>query len=230
MRARALPFLVLAFLGVPAHAADTPRARVLVTGDSMMQPLDEMLEPRVEREAGRLISDPRPGTGVASRSPLDWVGHAKRQMRRHRPRATVMLIGPNDSGALRTSDGREVRCCRRAWIDAYAQRVAKLMRIFQRDGRAYVYWLTLPTPVEPHRDRFIAINIAIEQAAAEVAGQARVVDTVPVLSPGNEFRRRIRYRGRTVVVRDRDGVHLTNAGSRIAARLVQRAMRADGLL
>jgi hypothetical protein len=57
-----------------------------------------------------------------------------------------------------------------------------------------------------------------------------MVDTVPTLSPGNRFRRKLRYRGRTVVARDGDGVHLTTAGSRIARDLVVRAMRADGLL
>lgn len=231
MRARAaVSLLVVATIVGAAPAAESGRLRVLVTGDSMMQPLDEILEPRVEREDGRLISDPRPGTGIASRTPLDWVRYAKRQMRRHRPRATVMLIGPNDSGPLRTPDGREVRCCRRAWIDAYAERVGKVMRTYRRDGRAYVYWLTLPTPVEPHKARFTAINFAIKQAGADARSGVRVVDTVPVLSPRNEFRRRMRYKGRTVVIRDRDGVHLTNAGSRIAADLVKSAMRADGLL
>jgi hypothetical protein len=56
------------------------------------------------------------------------------------------------------------------------------------------------------------------------------VDTIPALSPGNRYRRRVRYRGKTVVVRGRDGVHLTTAGARIARDLVVRAMRADGVL
>ena len=55
-----------------------------------------------------------------------------------------------------------------------------------------------------------------------------MVDTVPVLSPNNRFRRKLRYRGRSVVVRDGDGVHLTTAGARMARDLVVRAMRADG--
>jgi hypothetical protein len=220
---------VLAVLALPARAADPP-LRVLVTGDSMMQPLDEILRKPVKRAGGRVVSDPRPGTGLSNRIAFDWQRHAKRQMRRHRPRATVMLIGPNDSYAMRGADGREVSCCRRAWIDAYAERAARMMRTYRRRGRAFVYWLTLPTPVEPHRQRFAAINIAIEQAAGEAGSRVRVVDLVPVLSPGNRFRRKLRYRGRRVVVRDRDGVHLTNAGSRIASDAVRRAMRRDGLL
>jgi len=40
----------------------------------------------------------------------------------------------------------------------------------------------------------------------------------------------MRYRGRRVVVRDPDGVHLTAAGSRIVRDIVVRAMRRDGVL
>ena len=57
-----------------------------------------------------------------------------------------------------------------------------------------------------------------------------MVDTVPVLSPNSEFHRKVRYRGRSVVVRDSDGLHLTTAGARVARDLVVRAMRRDGVL
>lgn len=228
---KALACLLLApALGAPASAAEAPPLRVLVTGDSLMQPLDRLLKPSVKRAGGRLFSDPRPGTGITNPITLDWLRHARRQARRRRPRATVMFIGANDSYELRAEDGRTVACCRRAWIDAYARRVGRMMRSYRRGSRAYVYWLTLPTPQEPHRRRFAAINFAIGQAAAAVGPGVSVVDTVPALSPGNRYRRRLRYRGRMVVVRDRDGVHLTTAGSRIAADLVRRAMRLDGLL
>jgi hypothetical protein len=224
--------LVLAVLLVaPASAADAAPWRTLVTGDSMVQPLDELLGPPVRRAGGRMAKDPRPGTGLTRPLVLDWEKHARRQVRKHRPRATVMFIGAGDTEKLRSADGPRVTCCRRAWIDAYADRVARMMRTYIRSGRAYVYWLTLPTPREQDdQRRFLAINYAIGQAAKMVGGNARVVDTVPAISPGNRFRRKLRYRGKTVVVRDGDGVHLTTAGSRIARDLVVRAMRADELL
>lgn len=225
----AIAVLLLGLLAVPAASADA-KPRVLVTGDSMMQPLDRLLEPPVEEAGGRVFSDPRPGTGLLSPSIFDWQEHAHRQMKRRRPHLTVMFIGPNDSNRVRTDGGREVACCRRAWIDEYAERVARMMRTYRRRSRAWVYWLTLPTPVEPHAARFAAINYAIAQAAEDVGSHARAVDTVPVISPGNKFRRKIRYRGRMVRVRDRDGVHLTTAGSRIVMRLIRGTMRADGLL
>jgi hypothetical protein len=107
-----------------------------------------------------------------------------------------------------------------------------MMRHYARDGAGFVYWLTLPTPrPETQARRMAGVNLALEQAAAAANRErVRLVDTIPALSPGNEYRRKVRYRGRTVVVRGRDGVHLTTAGARIARDLVVRAMRADGVL
>ena len=94
-----------------------------------------------------------------------------------------------------------------------------------------MYWLTLPMPrQESRRQQFLAINYAIAQAARKAGSKAHVVDTVPMLSPGNRFHRKLRYRGESVVVRDGDGVHLTTAGARMARDLVVRAMRSDGVL
>jgi hypothetical protein len=222
--------LLLALVAAPLSSAQAA-PRTLVTGDSLVQPLDELLVKPVKRAGGRVIKDPRPGTGLTRPLVLDWRKHARRQVRRHRPRVTVMFIGAGDSEKLRSADGPMVACCRRAWIDAYTERVASMMRSYTRRRRSHVYWLTLPTPRQTEdQPRFLAINYAIAQAAAELGGRTHVVDTVPAISPGNRFRRKLRYRGDRVVVRDGDGVHLTTAGSRIVRDLVVRAMRADGLL
>ena len=229
----ALVLLLAAVLALPAlaPAAEAAPLRVLATGDSLVQPLDEQLKPRIKKRGGRVFRDPRPGTGLTKPLILNWLKHARRQAKKRRPRATVMFIGANDSEKLRAADGPNVECCRRSWIDAYAERVATMMRSYMRGSRGYVYWLTLPTPRdEGLQRRYAAINFAIAQAAAAVGWKARVVDTIPAISPGNRFRRKLRYRGKRVTVRDRDGVHLTSAGSKIVRDLVLRAMRGDGLL
>lgn len=219
-------------LAVPAAGgAGGVQLRLLATGDSLIQPLDGLLGPRVEREGGKPVRDPRPGTGLTKRLVLDWVRHARKQAEKYRPTATVVFIGANDSERLKSRDGPEVACCRRAWIDAYADRVAKMISAYQRGTRGHVYWLTLPTPRDQgRRAQFQAINLAIEQAVTTFAERAHMVDTIPAISPGNEFRRKARYRGETVVIRHRDGIHLTGPGAKIVRDLVLRAMRADGLV
>jgi hypothetical protein len=223
--------VLLALLSVPAAPAEAAPVRVLVTGDSLVQPLDELMVRPVERRGGRVVKDARPGTGITRPLVLDWVKHARRQVRKRRPQATVVFIGAGDTEPLTSANGPRVACCRRAWIDAYADRVERMMRTYMRRKRRDVYWLTLPVPRQrDRRPQFLAINYAIEQAARKAGEEAHVVDTVPVLSPNNEFHHKLRYRGRSVVVRDGDGVHLTTAGARMVRDLVVRAMRRTGVI
>jgi hypothetical protein len=224
-------FLVAVLVLGPTAAAEAAPVRVLVTGDSLVQPLDDLMVRPVERRGGRVFKDPRPASGLTRPFVLDWPKHARRQVRKRRPDATVMFIGAGDTEPLTSRSGRRVLCCQRDWIDAYADLVERMMRTYMRRKRHDVYWLTLPLPRQKdRRPQFLAINYAIAQAARKAGAKAHVVDTVPVLSPSNEFHRRVRYHGRSVVVRDRDGVHLTRAGARIARDLVLRAMRRDGVL
>ena len=51
-----------------------------------------------------------------------------------------------------------------------------------------------------------------------------------VFTPGGRFRQTIRRDGRTVSVRQADGVHLSPAGDEIAVSLILAALRRDGLL
>jgi hemolysin type calcium-binding protein len=226
---RAFLVAVLLLLGFAAAAEAAPR--VVVTGDSLVQPLDELMVRPISRAGGRVIKDPRPGTSLTRPLIFDWLKHARRQVRKHRPHATVMFIGAGDTGSMTTAGGRSVPCCQRAWIDAYADLVERMMRTYMRRKRHDVYWLTLPMPrQDDRRQQFLAINYAIAQAARKAGSKAHVVDTVPVLTPGSRFHRKLRYRGESVVVRDGDGVHLTKNGARIVRDLVLRAMRSDGAL
>ena len=164
-------------LAAPAAAAPRP---VLVTGDSLVRPLDHLMVRPVERTGGRVVKDPRPGTGLTRPIILDWERHARRQTRRHRQRATVVFIGAGDTEPMTSATGPRVACCRRAWIDAYADRVEQMMRTYMRDKRRHVYWLTLPAPRQrDRRQQFLAINYAIGQAALKAGAKAHVVDTVP---------------------------------------------------
>lgn len=224
--------LLISLVTLLAAAATAPAAgardvRVLATGDSMIEPLDELLAKRVA--PARTGREARGGTGVSKIYPLDWVRHARKQVRSYSPRATVMWIGANDGAPLETDDGRSVKCCRAAWIEAYAERARKMMRTYTGDGR-HVYWLTLPAPRSDARARiFAAVNAAIARAAEGVE-RARVLDMVAVLSPGFRYRRTAQVDGKRAVIRQRDGVHVSRAGAKLALRPLLRAMRADGVV
>ena len=194
---------------------------LLATGDSMIQIVDSHLKRRL---AGRMRvrSDARISTGISKLAALDWVALARRQALARRPTVTVMFIGANDGFAI-----GGVQCCGRDWIERYAARVRRMMASYRRRGAAKVYWLNLPAPRRPNFARvFRAVNAALALAAPALDGAGRIIDTARVFTPGGRFRTSIGGR----VVRQGDGVHLNVRGASIAAGLVIRQLRRDGVV
>ena len=205
------------------------RLRVLATGDSMIQVVDGFLARKLGRRAG-VHSDARISTGISKPFLLDWGLLAARQARRLRSDATVVFLGANDGFGMRTPAGVTAACCGEAWVAEYARRARRMMALYARGGAARVYWLTLPAPRSgAFRRVYGPVNEALVRAARGLP-DVRLVRLDRVFTPGFRFRTTIRYRGRRVNARQRDGVHLSNAGAAVAADLIARALRADGLL
>jgi hypothetical protein len=214
---------------VPAAVAAPPR--VLMTGDSTIDSIATVAKKQLERrrEEARIIHDGKPGEGISKSFRTNWVTYSRTQIRRYRPRATVVMIGANEGAPMLDDRGREVECCRRAWIEAYAVAVRRMMNNYTSRGR-FVYWLTLPAPDDEQRRRVgLAVNYAIGLAAPRV-DRARVLDMAALFTPGYVFRRRMEIDGERVVVREPDGVHLNQNGATLAVRKVRRALIEDGVI
>jgi lysophospholipase L1-like esterase len=215
-----------------ATTARRPQAlHLLATGDSMIQTIDGDLARALASHGGSTVrSDARPGTGISKPADVDWVRRARSQAADLKPDVTVVFLGANDGFAMKGRGGTAA-CCGPAWVAAYASRVAAMMRSYLRGGRSYVYWLTLPAPRPASFARvFPRVNEAIRRAAKRVGGGVRVIDLVPVFTPGGTFRQTITFRGRTIDARQPDGVHLSPAGASVAAALVVDQLRADHAL
>jgi hypothetical protein len=213
----------------PAAAAAPPR--VLMTGDSTIASIATVAEKRLERkrEEARIIADGKPGEGISQSWRTNWVTYSRTQMRRYRPRATVVMIGANEGARMLDDRGHEVECCRRAWIEAYALAARRMMNNYTSRGR-FVYWLTLPAPNDERRRRIgLAVNYAIGLAARRV-DRARVLDMAALFTPGYVFRRRMEIDGERVVVREPDGIHLNQNGATLAVRRLRRAVIEDGVI
>jgi lysophospholipase L1-like esterase len=222
---RALP-------GPPPQRPGAPHLRLLATGDSMIQVVDGYLKAGLARRRATLVrSDAHVSTGISKLGMLDWIRTARGQATGFKPDVTVVFIGANDGFPMKTPSGANVGCCDAGWVAEYARRVAAMMRSYRRGGRSLVYWMTLPAPRPGTFARvFRAVNPAIRAAAARVGDGVRVIDLVPVFTPGGRFRQHVTFRGRTVDARQPDGVHLSTAGAQIAASLVIDRLRADGAL
>lgn len=201
--------------------------RLLATGDSMIQIIDGFLAARLKPKGGRVISDAHISTGISKPQMLDWLRHAAGSARSVKPDVTVVFLGANDGFAF-----GPVACCGPDWVDAYAQRVATMLRSYARGGAGRVYWLLLPTPRGDAFARvYRAVNAAIVRAAARRSSESvRVIDLRRVFTPGGRFRQSIRRRGRYVSVRQPDGVHLNTSGASIAADVIIGALRSDGYI
>jgi hypothetical protein len=105
------------------------------------------------------------------------------------------------------------------------------MHAYARGGAGTTYWNLLPAPrTATFRRVFKAVNRGIRIAAREHRRTVRLVDLPATFTPGYRFRQAITRHGRAVSVRQDDGVHLNVAGARIAAGLIIRQMRRDGVL
>jgi len=207
------------------------RHRVLVTGDSMVYGIIDVLERTVRRSGGVLKGDPHLGSGITKPFLLKWPAHARESAREEKPDATVVFLGAAVDTFPLVVGGEKVDCCGPMWIAEYVRQLREMMGAYLRDGSALVYWVLLPAPREADRvTSHRAINSAILRAAATFPDGIRAVDVGPAISPGNIYREKAMYRGKLKVIREPDGIHLANAGIHLATEVIERVMRRDGMV
>ena len=146
------------------------RARVLLTGDSFVYGISDVLGRFLKAHRGSLTADPNPGSGITKPAVLDWAAHALRSASGERPDVSIVFLGVADGFPLVIA-GEPVACCGPAWGDEYVRRVDRMMTAYLRDGRGLVYWALLPTPRDPAMaEIFSAVNA---RAAAGRRGASR---------------------------------------------------------
>jgi hypothetical protein len=201
---------------------------LLVTGDSMSEPMDSYIADTLTPDGVRVVQDPHIGTGISSTLIVNWGKLSAYQVQHYHPNAVVVFIGANDSYPMPGPNGRQVNCCGVEWATIYAQRVRQMMNTYRQDGMARVYWLMLPAMRDPARTQNgLVVNAAINVAAEPWLDQIRIINTVPVFTPGDHYRDSMTINGQPTIVRESDGIHLNNAGSQLASKLVLASVDQD---
>ena len=209
-----------ASIGAPAPPR-RPLHTMLVTGDSMSQPLDQYLAQTLTPGGVKVVQDPHLGTGISSTILVDWDKLSAYQVGRYHPDAVVIFLGANDGYSMPGPNGRQVNCCSVEWATIYAGRVRRIMDNFRQAGVARVYWLAIPAFREAARNQVgLVINAAVRVAAEAWADQVRVIDTGAVFTPGGVYRDSMPINGQPTIVRQSDGIHLNNAGAQLASKVV----------
>ncbi len=200
--------------------AAAPPPNLLATGDSTMQGVDSFLASELG-DSVRVRSEIQLGFGLSKTS--RFRDFARQAVKRVKPTTTVYTAGGTEGATMPTPSGVSAKCCDERWVVEYARRVRSMMAIYGQGGHARVFWLTLPTP---RSAAFVtaAVNAAILRAAKGV-NYVTVVRMDTIFTP-NGYAEVIRYRGRNVRVRGDDGLHLTVAGTAIAASVIAKAIRA----
>jgi lysophospholipase L1-like esterase len=201
---------------------------LLVTGDSLAQPLDVQLARKLAGNGVQTVRDAHLGTGISKSDIVDWGLLSTQQVKQRRPDAVVMFMGANEGFPFPAAGGRKVQCCGPDWAVVYATRARRMMNTYRRRGAARVYWLTLPLPRDSRRQEIArAVNAAIAVAAQPFRSQVRVVDMTSVFTPGGRYRAAQAVGGRETIVRRPDGIHLNDAGASVATGIVLGRLRAD---
>jgi hypothetical protein len=217
----------------PAAIGATPPPKralhtLLVTGDSMSMPLDSDIARLLAPKGVHVIQDPHVGSGISNTLLVDWAKLAALQVREDHPDAVVIFIGANEGFPMTGPEGRQVECCGTDWAAIYANRVRQMANTYRQNGRARVYWLTLPTPREAARHSIArVVNAAIAVGVQPWANQVRVLDTVPIFTPGEIYRDAMTVKGSQTIVREADGIHLNEAGSNLLAGIVLARIEQD---
>jgi lysophospholipase L1-like esterase len=200
-------------VGASSAPAPSPLPTVLATGDSTMGGVDSFLADDLGTRAN-VVSDVIPGFAISLAN--GWAAIAQSQVRKLHPRVTVMSLGANE-GFPMTVDGVAQGCCGAGWTAEYARRVRRIMEIYLQHGHGRVIYLTIAAPREAtHIPATDAVNTAILAAAQGLRG-VQVVRADLLFSP-HGYQDAISYDGRTVYVREPDGVHLNIAGTAIEAQ------------
>ena len=201
-----------------------PLETLLITGDSLSQPLDTELARRLTPEGIEVTRDAHVGTGISNSTLVDWGQLSAAQVEKHHPQAVVVFIGANEGYPMPGPNGKDIPCCSPEWAAVYANRVRQVIDTYRQDGRAKVYWLTVPLPRDPARQRIASVvNQSVVVAAQPWRSQVRIIDTDEYFSPDDRYSDSITVDGNDQIVRESDGIHLNDAGSSLLAdRLLDR--------
>ncbi len=202
--------------------------KLLITGDSMAQPMDAVLAQRLGPDGVDVVRDVHQGTAISNPKLLNWAKLAQKQADEDKADAIVMILGGAEGFDLKDANGKKVECCGPEYAALYSDRVRQVMDTFRRAGKTKVYWMALPTARDSGMDEVVdMVNASLDVASVPFRRDVRIVDLGAVLTPGDRFRSAMEIDGRDQLVRETDGFHLTEAGAKQAADAVEEALDKD---
>jgi hypothetical protein len=209
----------------PGEAAVGDRLDVAIVGDSLI----EQSRDQFAAHAGDLGMSVE-AHAFGGSAPCDWQEEFERYAA-ERPRALIVSFAGNDNTPCVNPAGGGFRDPQTI-ADAYAVMVPGILDLFEGTGTDL--YLVLPPPVAPPASEPAAAAIRdVYRAIGAARDDVTVVDPTPVLGGDGSFHRALPCESweqavcgpdGTVVVRNDDGIHLTEAGGERYARVLLSAL------
>lgn len=139
----------------------------------------------------------------------------------------IVMMGEDDRVSIRNEDGKRVPIASPEWVAEYSRRIDRLMKAIKRKN-AGVYWVGLPNLARVEaNEQALVMNETIRERAYlngfkyidSAAGFADENGAYSAYGPD--------LAGKIRVLRERDGVHFTEAGNRKLAHFVEKDLRRD---
>jgi hypothetical protein len=210
----------------------TPRhpLRVWVGGDSLAEIPGQALE-RAAPERGPvdiIAVESRVSTGLTRPDLYNWFNRIIQVMDNLRPNVVIFSFGADDAHDYMsglTPGTRIGNLGSPSWDAEYSRRVLGVMRELNAHG-TYVVWLGLPIPRGPgFHHSFLVVNGVLRRAVASAPKHAAYIDTWSLLSTKNgRYADYLPERGRLVLMRASDGVHVTPAAGDLIAHQILRKL------
>ncbi|HEU5018180.1 MAG TPA: DUF459 domain-containing protein [Pseudolabrys sp.] len=221
IRRRSLPFVLLsAFvcLAFPLQALARP-ITVAVLGDSIATELGHGMQALfAHSENVRVIKKTKFSTGLVRPDYFDWNRALREFLAHHDPEMIVVTLGGNDRQNIALPHHRRLGRFSKEWWRNYEDRVDHFMDILQSRSDAKVYWLALPQ-VRSHQmsHDYRALNEVYRRQA-----KRHHITYIPARTAYSAYGRGLD--GRRQRLRQKDGLHYTDAGGLVLAAEVAHAM------
>lgn len=188
---------------------------VLLIGDSMMQGVAPHLLKTFKKVNVEGINLSKHSTGLTYKHYFDWEAAIRASFEKY-PNISlvVVLLGANDPWNM-----KKVATFRsEKWESIYTERIAEIVDVVQENG-AQIVWYEVPSVREKSLNtKLIYLNSLYER---EVRGSGGYfLQTNGIITQGGTYSSFIKNNGKSIRVRDDDGVHFSTIGYQIMANIL----------
>ena len=169
----------------------------------------------------------QPSTGISRYDYVDVQQHTEEQITGRAIDVAVILFGTNDQQGIISDDGVQPFASA-GWRAAYGRRIETLVGSLRAKGVA-VYWVGLPRMERDGFDRGAALINQVYADEARALNVPFIPTTTVTQDEAGDYAAylKVSAEGRPVLMRAKDGIHMTMEGyMRIAAPVAAR-LRAD---